>query len=157
MCFCEPTQLVYAGVGIELHIVATALSGFQSSSWRGRLAESALSLKQRLACVGIPMLACIAGSLLIYAANGMLPRLWAFERSIGDQGNYGALPANIDIWVLPALQPDTVFLLVFLLAGYTVYRWARMKGQSDRLGAILVVLSGTAFAAMQKKVCAPCR
>jgi hypothetical protein len=101
------------------------------------------------------MLAGVAGGSLIYLMNGMLPGLWDFEKSLGDQGNYGGVPADIPRWVLPVLQPDTMFLLMFLLASYTVYRWVRMKALPDPLGAILVVLSGTAFMAMQKQLLRP--
>ena len=99
-------------------------------------------LKQRLVCMGIPMLAGIAGALLIYAGNGMLPGLWDFEKSVGEMGDYGAVPSNIVGWVMPLLQPDTVFLLMFLLSGYAVYRWVRVRARAIRLGAALVVLCG---------------
>src|ERR1019366_2994746 len=55
--FYEPTQLVYSGAGIGLHIMAMALNRFHGRSLRERLAASAQVLKQRLLCVGIPMLA----------------------------------------------------------------------------------------------------
>ena len=153
--FYEPTQLVYSGAGIGLHIMAMALNRFHGRSVRERLAASAQVLKQRLVCVGIPMLAGVAAGSLVFAMNGMLPGLWDFEMSLGDQGNYAAVPADVGRWVLPVLQPETVFLLMFLLASYTVYRWVRMKGRPDPLGAILVALSGTAFMAMQKQLLRP--
>ena len=153
--FCEPTQMVYAGAGIAAHTLLSALSRFQGHGLRERLRESGQVVRQRVVYVGIPMLAGIAVSLSIYAANGMLPGLWEFERSLGDQGSYGAVPSEISNWVMPILQPDTVFLLMFLLASYAVYRWAGMKGRRDPLGSALIVLCGTAFVAMQKQILRP--
>jgi hypothetical protein len=153
--FFEPTQVVCAGAGMAAHIILSALSGFQGGTLRERVAESARVLKQRLVSPGIPLLAGIAGGLLIFAGNGMLPGLWDFEKSIGDQGDYAAVPSEIAAWVQPVLQPDTVFLLMFLLASYAVYRWVRLKGQPDPLGSALVVLCGTAFMAMQKQILRP--
>ena len=153
--FFEPTQVLYAGAGIVAHTILSVLSRFRGPSLRERLAESARLLKQRFMGVGIPLLAGITASLLIYAGMGMLPGFWDFETSLGDQSVYGALPSEIARWVLPALQPDTVFLLMFLLASYAVYRWVRLKGRPDPLGTALVVLCGTAFMAMQKQIMRP--
>ena len=147
--FYEPTQVVYAGMGIAAHTALSAIS-------RVGLGAMLRVVKQRVVCVGIPMLAGITASAVVYAADGMLPGLWNFERSLGDQGDYGALPSGIGNWLVPVLQPDTVFLLMFLLASYTTYRWVRMKDQRDHpLGAALIVLIGLTFVAMQKQILRP--
>ncbi len=93
--FFEPTQVVCAVAGMAAETVLAALAGFQGGALRERAAASAQVLKQRFASVGIPLLTGIAGALLFYAGNGMLPGLWDFEASIGAQGDYGALPSEI--------------------------------------------------------------
>jgi hypothetical protein len=144
--FYEPTQVIYASAGIAAHTLLTALEGFP---------EQIRILRQRLLYAGVPMLAGIACALMVYAAYGMLPGLLDFEASLGDQGNYGALPADVRAWVFPTLHPDSMFLLLFLLASYAVYRWVLMRGQNDPLGAALIVLCGTAYFAMQKQIVRP--
>jgi len=153
--FYEPTQVIYAGVGIAAHTIVTLISHFEGNSLRERLLKSAQALKQRLVTVGLPMLAGIAASLLVYAANGMLPGFLDFEKSIGDQGDYGAWPSEISRWMMPALQPETVFLLMFLLVGYAVYRRVRLKDRPDPLGTALIVLCGLSYAAAQKQILRP--
>jgi hypothetical protein len=154
--FFEPSQVIYAGIGIAAHTVLAVLSGLQGRGLRERAIADAQVLKQRLVYVAIPMLAGITVSLLFYAANGMLPGLWAFEKSVGDQGDYGAWPAQVSDWVLPYLQPDTVFLLMYLLTSYAVYRWLRKKsGANDPLGNALMVLCCTTFVVMQKQIVRP--
>ena len=145
--FCEPPQIVCAGAAIGTHI---ALSAFRN--WKAKTPGP--SLQARLIGAGVPMLAGIGAALLFYGVNGMLPGLWDFEKSVGDMGDYGALPAEMPRWVLPALQPDTVFLLVFLLAGYAVYRWVRTK-DPDPLGAALLMICVSAFVALQKQIIRP--
>jgi hypothetical protein len=146
-CFCEPPQMVCAGAAICAHVVLSSLR-----SWNARTPGA--PLQARLIGAGVPMLAGIGAAVLFYGVNGMLPGLWDFEKSVGDMGDYGALPAEMPRWVLPALQPDSVFLLVFLLAGYAAYRWVRMKGP-DPLGAALLMICVSAFVALQKQIIRP--
>ena len=154
--FYEPTQVIYAGSGIALHTALTVVSRLRGRSWRTGASESLALLRQRAVYVGGPFLAGIVAAVLVYAANGMLPGLWSFERSLGDQGDYGSLPADISRWVLPILQPNTVFLLLFLLMSYAIYRWYRVKGSpEDTLGAALLVLCAASFMAMQKQIVRP--
>jgi hypothetical protein len=147
-CFCEPPQMVCAGAAICAHIVLSSLR-----SWKAKTPGP--SLTARLIGAGVPMLAGIGAALLFYGVNGMLPGLWDFEKSVGDMGDYGALPSEMPRWVLPALQPDSVFLLLFLLAGYAAYRWIRMKDRPDPLGAALLMICVSGFVAMQKQIIRP--
>jgi hypothetical protein len=155
VCFSEPPQIVCATAGILVHTGLQAFAQFRGKSLRQRAMASLAVLKQRVVCVGIPMLAGVAGAALIYASGGMLSGLWDFEKSITDQGDYGALPAELGAWLLPALQPDTVFLLLFLLASYAAYRWVRIKGKSDPLGTALLVIAAAGYVAMQKQIIRP--
>jgi hypothetical protein len=155
--FFEPTQVIYAGAGIAAHIAVAVLSRFQGDTLRQRLLASAGELRQRLLRIAIPLLSGIAAALLLYAGNGMLAGFWDLEKSLGDIGDYGAVPADIVRWVLPMLQPDSVFLLVFLLLSYAVYRSVKDPdhGRTDPLGTTLVVLCGLAYMAMQKQIVRP--
>jgi hypothetical protein len=154
--FYEPTQIIYSGAGIAVHTVLLAAGRFRGGDLRERLISSAQVLKQHLVCIAIPMLAGISGAVAFYGANGMLPGLWDFEASIGEMGDYGAWPAEITKWVQPVLQPDSFFLMMFLLASYAMYRWFRLKGrEDDKLGVALIVLSGTTLLVMQKQVSRP--
>jgi len=153
--FYEPTQVIYAAAGMAAETGLTVIARFRGRNLRERIAAGVQVLKQRLLCVGVPMGAGITASLLVFAALGMLPGLWDFERSIGDVGDYSAYPSELGNWVLPVLQPDTVFLLMFLLASCAVYRWARLKGERNRLGSALIVLCGASYMAMQKQVVRP--
>ena len=158
--FCEPPQIVCATGGILVHTGLTALARFRGQSFGQRVAESWRALKQRLLCVGVPMLAGVTASVLVYASTGLLAGIWNFEKSITDQGDYGSVPADIGRWMLPALQPDTVFLLLFLLSGYAAYRWVRMptnnmQDRYDPLGTGLLVICAAGFVAMQKQIIRP--
>jgi len=155
VCFSEPPQIVCAACAILLHTGLSMLDRFQGQSWREGVAGSWQVLKQRVVCVGLPMLAGIVASTSVYASNGMLAGIWDFEKSVADVGDYSAVPAEMARWVLPALERDTVFLLLFLIASYTAYRWVRMKGQSDPLGTALIVLCAAGFVAMQKQIVRP--
>jgi hypothetical protein len=154
--FYEPTQIIYSGAGIAVHTVLLAAGRFRGRDLRERLISSWQILKQQLVCIALPIAAGICGAAAFYGANGMLQGLWDFEASIGDMGNYGSWPAELTRWVQPVLQPDSVFLMMFLLASYAAYRWFRLKGrEDDRLGIALIVLSGTTLLVMQKQVSRP--
>ena len=155
VCFSEPPQLVCAACGILVHTGLTALSRFRGPSLRERAAEGLRVLKQRLVLVGVPMLAGAAVCALIYASNGMLSGIWDFEKSVADVGDYSAVPSEIAHWLLPALEPDTVFLLLFLVASYAAYRWVRMKGRHDPLGTAVLTVCVAGFVAMQKQIVRP--
>jgi hypothetical protein len=155
VCFCEPPQIICAACGIAVHCGLEAAARFQGSSFRDRLASSWQVLRPRLILIGGPILAGVGGAALVYAANGMLPGLWDFEKSVADIGDYSAAPSDMARWMLPVLQPDTIFLLLFLAAAYAAYRWVRLKGASDPLGTALITLCGAGFVAMQKQIVRP--
>ena len=155
--FYEPTQIIYSSAGIAAHTVLSAL-GCSIWSTRVRLPRERLMagvplLKQRLLCIAMPMCVGIAGALLFFGVNGMLPGLWDLEASIGDIGDYGGWPADVTHWVQPILQPDTVFLMMFLLASYAVYRWIRrLRGQeADPVGAAVIALSASTLLVMPQQ------
>ena len=154
--FYEPTQILYAGAGIAVHTMLAAVGRFQGRHRRERVMASLQVLKQRVVCIGIPMVAGVAAAVLVYASQGMLRGLWDFEASIGDMSNYGAWPSEISQWVMPVYQSTALFLMMFVLASYAVYRWIRLKGrEDDLLGAALIVMSATTLMVMQKQVARP--
>lgn len=154
--FYEPTQIIYSGVGIVMHTLLAAVVRFQGGDIRECLRASLQVLRQRAVCIGIPMATGIVVALGVYARQGMLPGLWDFEASIGEMGDYGAWPADISKWMMPVYQSDAIFLMMFVLASYAVYRWIRLKGREDDLaGVALIVLSATTLLVMQKQVARP--
>jgi hypothetical protein len=147
--FYEQTQAIYPAVGIAADTLLCLAGRWRTGDWRGLV-------KQRAVTVVVPMLAGIGGALAIFAANGMLPGLLDFDSTLGAQADYGALPSPIAEWLRPALQPESVFLLLFLLSAYAVYRWLRSKDREhDTLGVALIVLCCTSYVAMSKQVMRP--
>jgi hypothetical protein len=145
--FYEPTLIVYVGAGIAVDTLLTLVSQ------RHQLVPL---LRRRLILVAAPMLAGIAVAVLAFASNGMLAGFWDFERSLGDQGDYSALPAEVARWVRLELQPDSIFLLMFLLSAYAVYRCVRVPDRDkDLLGTALLIVCCTSFMAMQKQILRP--
>jgi hypothetical protein len=66
------------------------------------------------------------------------------------------LPSDIVEWVRPLLYPDTVFLWMFLLTAWALYRWFRVKRcVEDPLGTALIVVCATGFLAMHKQILRP--
>jgi hypothetical protein len=155
VCFCEPPQIVCATSALILHAAFTVVERFRGANLRERLSASLQALQQRAICIGIPWLGGIAACAMVYAANGMLTGIWDFEKSVTDQGDYAAVPAEIAKWLLPALQPEAMFLLLFLTASYAVYRWTRVNGKYDPLGIALLTISASGFVAMQKQIIRP--
>lgn len=153
--FFEPTQVLYAGTGIAVYLALVVSPWGMRKPLRIVAACMIRRLARTLLYTGTPMLAGVVAAIGFFAANGMLPGLWEFEKSLGDQASYGGMNADIPGWVFPALHNDSVFLLLFILIAYGVYRWLCMRGRPDPLGATLLAICAVGFLAMQKQILRP--
>jgi hypothetical protein len=151
--FCEPTQLVYAAVGIAADLVVVVCTHYTGSN---SLYRNTLSiLRVRALHAGVPLAVGILSPLAFYTSQGMLSGLWSFEASISDQAAYGAFPARVADWVQPIFAPNTIFLVLFLLIVYSVYRFLRRIHLAETMTVAMLVVCSIGLICMQKQILRP--
>ena len=150
--FYEPAQVIYASAAIALYVVLSIPRPVRVR----RLAAAVLEIaKRQLLIAGIPMAIGIGAATLILAAEGMLGGVISVYRSMDVQSVYGAWPAPIDLWALPVLRFETVFLLSILLAAVAARRWLAEKDEAEPALAALLLLGAAGFLVFQKQIVRP--
>ncbi len=154
--FLEPSQLLYAGVGMLIHSLWSVWAKLEfKGSLRATKAQLFSLVRRRVIDTGIPLLAGILPVLVFFAVKGMLAGFINFHMSLSAQSTYGALPAPVKDWTQPALQFDTMFMMVFFVMTLSLYAWFRNEGQRDTASIALFVTSFAGFMIIQKHITRP--
>jgi len=154
--FYEPTQLIYAGVGMLAHTLWLALRK-PERGWKPK--EALLNVfsvvRQRFVHIGLPLLAGVLPVLVFYAAKGMLPGFVRFQLSLSDQAVYGSTPAAIGNWTMPTLKFETMFMVLFFALVLSFHACFRKRYRLDAVTLALMLMSLAAYMAMQKQITRP--
>lgn len=154
--FYEPTQLIYAGVGMLAHTLWLALRR-PELGWRAKVVLlNVLSVvRQRFVCIGLPLLAGVLPVLVFFAAKGMLHGFVGFQLSLSDLAVYGSTPARVLDWTMPILKSETIFMTLFFALALSFYACFRNRYPLDPVTLALLMTSFAGFMAMQKQITRP--
>jgi hypothetical protein len=154
--FFEPVQVAYAAAGMSVH---TALCCRPQPggklNLRTILRQASRLIRQRAVCVGVPLLAGALPVVVFLAASGMLPGFIHFHASLGSASLYGALPADVAGWTLPAFHFETIFVIFFVALTLALRAWFRDSQSVDFAAAAALVVGLAGFLAMQKQILRP--
>ena len=151
--FFEPIQLLYSGVAIVVHTCLVAWTILVSKLDFGtRRVQLRDLLRQRTLSLVVPLLVGILPVMIWLASQGLLSGFFQAQVTIRDQAAYSGFRINMADWTVPRLQPDAMFLALFLLLVLTLYAWFRNHLRTNPATLASLVLAFTGFMAMQKQI-----
>jgi hypothetical protein len=141
----NPVQLIYAGLPV---LVLMGLHLFSETTWQARL-----GFIRKLSIAGAMFFSVVLMYGLVLVAKGQWSGFLALYTQLGSAGTYGAIPANIQNWLVLKFANENILLYSILFSVLLgVYLRLRVR---EGMGEVLIAIGLLGTMIFQKQLLRP--